>query len=125
MLDSEWAMEFANEWIDGWNSHDMGRILAHYSEDFRMSSPLIVARTGRIDGVIQGRDAVARYWAPSLDLDPPLRFELIDVLVGVDRMTIYYRNVGRRVVAETLTFNEALEVVEGCSQWSVVRAVQG
>lgn len=120
MLDREWALEFADDWIDGWNSHDMVRILSHYSEDFRMSSPLIVARTGCSEGVIVGRDAVARYWAPSLELDPPLRFELIDVLVGVERLTLYYDNVGRRRVAETLTFNAELLAIEGCSQWSAV-----
>ncbi len=119
MLDREWALEFASDWIEGWNSHDLDRILAHYSADFRMSSPLIVARTGRADGCIQGLDAVARYWAPSLSLDPPLRFELIDVLAGVDRLTLYYDNVGRRRVAETLTFNDELQAIEGCSQWSV------
>lgn len=118
MLDREWALEFAQDWIDGWNSHDMERILSHYTEDFRMSSPLVVARTGQPDGVVAGREAVARYWEPSMQLDPPLRFELIDVLVGVDRMTLYYRNVGRRIVAETLTFNDELMVTEGCSQWS-------
>jgi hypothetical protein len=120
MLDREWALEFADEWIEGWNSHDMDRILSHYSDGFRMSSPLIVARTGRIDGFIEGRDAVARYWAPSLDLDPTLKFALIDVLVGVDRLTLYYDNVGRRRVVETLTFNAELLAVEGCSQWSVL-----
>ena len=120
MLDREWAVEFAEEWIDGWNSHDMDRILSHYSDDFRMSSPLIVARTGRADGALEGKRAVAEYWRPSLSLEPPLRFELLDVLVGVDRLTIYYRNVGRRIVAETLTFNEELLAVEGCSQWSVL-----
>ena len=120
MMDREWALEFAHDWIDGWNSHDMERILSHSTEDFRMSSPLVVARTGHADGVVEGREAVARYWEPSMQLDPPLRFELIDVLVGVDRITLYYRNVGRRIVAETLTFNDELMAIEGCSQWSAI-----
>ena len=121
MLDREWALEFAHEWIDSWNSHCLERILTHYAEDFRMSSPLIVARTGLAGGVLHGKAAVAQYWRPSLSMEPPLRFELLDVLVGVDRLTLYYRNVGRRMVAETLTFNEDLLAVEGCSQWSALR----
>ena len=74
MLDREWALEFAREWVDSWNSHCLERILSHYADDFRMSSPLIVARTGLNEGVLQGKDAVARYWRPSLGMEPPLRF---------------------------------------------------
>ncbi len=44
MLERGWALEFAREWIESWNSHDLERILAHYTEDFEMSSPLIVER---------------------------------------------------------------------------------
>lgn len=55
-----------------------------------------------------------------MSLDPPLRFELIDVLVGPSQLTIYYRNVGRRVVAETLVFNASREAIRGCAQWSAL-----
>lgn len=40
MIDREWALEFARDWIESWNSHDMDRILSHYTDDFEMSSPL-------------------------------------------------------------------------------------
>ena len=46
---------------------------------------------------LRGKAAVRAYWAPSLTADPPLEFELMDVLVGVDSLTLYYRNRGRRV----------------------------
>ena len=120
MLERSWALEFAQEWIASWNSHDLDRILSHYTEDFEMSSPLIVERLGREDGVLKGKTAVAEYWKPSMSLEPPLRFELEDVLVGINQLTIYYRNVGRKVVAETLTFDNALKVISGASQWSVM-----
>jgi len=121
MLDREWAIEFAHEWIEAWNAHDLERILAHYADDVRMSSPLVVARTGRPDGVVRGKAALAQYWRPGLEQQPPLRFELLDVLVGVDRLTLYYRSVGRRIVAETLIFDADLLAVEGCAQWSALQ----
>jgi ketosteroid isomerase-like protein len=37
---------FASDWIAAWNSHDLDRILAHYEDDFEMTSPLIVALVG-------------------------------------------------------------------------------
>ncbi|MGH8058411.1 MAG: nuclear transport factor 2 family protein [Candidatus Entotheonellia bacterium] len=119
MIAREWALAFAREWIEAWNSHDMNRILSHYTDDFELSSPLIVERLSQSQGVLRGKDAVREYWRPSLSLDPPLQFELIDVLVGVAQITLYYRNVGRRVVAETLFIDGSGKATRGFVQWSV------
>ena len=119
MLDANWAKEFARDWIDSWNTHDLDRILSHYSDDFEMSSPLIVQRLKNRHGTLKGKEAARAYWEPSLSASPPLRFELIDLLVGIDSITIYYQNVGRRVVAETLLFDAGGRVSRGISQWSV------
>ena len=119
MIDTDWASAFARDWIEAWNSHDMERILSHYADDFQMSSPLVVERTKRSDGVLQGKECIRAYWEPSLAADPPLEFELIDLLVGIDSITLYYRNVGKRVVAETLIFDRGGLVTRGMSQWAV------
>ena len=119
MLDAGWAAAFAREWIDAWNSHDMERILRHYSDDFEMSSPLIVQRMSDSRGTLKGKQALRAYWQPSLTAEPPLAFELMDVLIGVDSLTLYYENVGRRVVAETLIFDTERRAVKGMSQWSI------
>jgi hypothetical protein len=42
MIDKEFAEHFARDRIDSWNSHDLDRILAHYSDQFEISSPLII-----------------------------------------------------------------------------------
>ena|SRR5882672_10492916 len=122
MLNHEWALAFARDWIASWNAHDLPRILSHYTDDFVMSSPLIVERLGHSTGTLSGKDIVAEYWRPSLTLTPPLRFELLDVLVGVAELTIYYRSVGRRVVAETLCLNDAGKATRGIAQWSALPA---
>ena len=46
MLSREFAESFAAEWIEAWNSHDLDRILSHYTDDFVMSSPRIVVLAG-------------------------------------------------------------------------------
>lgn len=120
MIDPDWAKAFAHDWIDSWNSHDMDRILSHYADEFEMSSPLIGERLGDPSGKCKGEQALRAYWQPSLTADPPLEFKLIDVLVGIDSITLYYLNVGRRVVAETLLFDDSLHAVKGFSQWSIV-----
>ena len=55
-----------------------------------------------------------------MSLEPPLRFELGDVLLGVNQLTLCYRNVERRLVADTLPFDNSLKVASGTAQWSVM-----
>lgn len=122
MIDTQWALAFAQVWIESWNAHDMDRILAHYTDDFEMSSPLIVARLGLPGGILKGKDAVRDYWQPSVTMEPPLLFELIDVFVGVEAVTIYYHHVGRRMVAETLFIDNAGKAMRGMALWSVTQS---
>ncbi|MEJ0007063.1 MAG: nuclear transport factor 2 family protein [Steroidobacteraceae bacterium] len=80
MISRTWAEQFALEWIEAWNSHDLERILSHYRDDFEMSSPLIVERMGVASGTLKGKDAIRPYWRIGLASTPPLKFELVDVL---------------------------------------------
>jgi len=114
VIDRVWAKEFARQWIDAWNSHDLDRILSHYTEDFEMSSPLIVEWMGIPEGVLRGKRSIRPYWQRGLDARPPLHFELREVLVGVNTMVIYYRNTTRnRMVAEVLTLDVEGRIVAG------------
>jgi ketosteroid isomerase-like protein len=122
MIDHHWARTFAEDWIASWNARDMARILAHYTDDFEMSSPLIVARLGLPGGTLKGKDAVRDYWQPSLSMAPPLQFELIELFVGVDAITLYYNNVGRRMVAETLFIDSTGKATRGMALWSATQA---
>lgn len=119
MLNRDWAKDFAEDWIDAWNSHDMNRILSHYTDDFEMSSPLIVERLRLPEGKLKGKNAIREYWAPSLSMNPPLRFELIEVFVGISELAIYYKNVGRREAIETLFINDSGKVTRGIAQWAI------
>jgi hypothetical protein len=113
VIGREWALEFAREWIEAWNSHDLERILSHYAEDFEMTSPLILERMGEPSGILKGKAAVRAYWSKGLGASPPLRFELIEVFAGVRSITIHYRSIGCRLGAEVLEFNGRGEVVRG------------
>jgi hypothetical protein len=64
-------------------------------------------------GRLRGKDAIRPYWAQGLAARPPLRFELLDVLSGIDVVAIYYRSTTRgRVVIERLKFNQHRRVIE-------------
>ena len=90
MITRDQAQHFASEWIAAWNSHDLDRILAHYTDDFIMSSPRIAVVAHEPSGVLAGKAAVGAYWRKALELTPELRFELIAALVGADSIAIRY-----------------------------------
>ena len=104
MLTREFADRFAHDWIEAWNSHDLERILSHYADGFAMSSPYIAQIAGEATGRLVGKAAVGAYWAKALERTPALRFELIEVLLGVDSVTLYYRGA-RGLAAEVFFFD--------------------
>src|SRR5215472_15993388 len=112
MLDRRWAEEFALEWIDAWNAHDLDRILSHYKDDFEMTSPLIVERKLSPNGRLKGKEAIRSYWGKGLATTPNLKFDLLNVMVGVNSLAILYRNVNaKRTVIERLEFDDQRQAV--------------
>lgn len=112
MIEEKFAMDFANDWINAWNSHDLTEILSHYSDDFEMTSPMIVKVTGNSSGVLKGKAAVGDYWAKALKMVPNLHFELLSVCAGVDSVAVQYRGIGDRVVIEVFSFGADGKVVK-------------
>ena len=117
MIDRIWAEQFATEWVAAWNAHDLPCILSHYADDFDMSSPFIVERMGEPSGTLRGKGAISVYWQRGLDAAPPLRFELLDVFVGVASITLHYRSSRGFLAAEVLTFNDAGLVTKGAAHY--------
>ncbi|KJV06285.1 nuclear transport factor 2 family protein [Methylocucumis oryzae] len=105
MIDKMFAEHFSADWIASWNAHDLDRILSHYTDDFEMSSPVIIKVTGEPSGALKGKESVASYWAKALQLAPNLHFELVTTLVGVNSITLYYNGV-RGSSAEVFHFNQ-------------------
>ena len=87
-------------WVDAWNRRDLEAILAHYADDVALCSPRVVERMGAADGWLRGKEALRTYFARGLEA-PGLRFELIDVTVGVGAMTVVYRRETGALVTDT------------------------
>src|SRR5262245_62424948 len=87
-MEKGFAERFAKEWVAAWKSHDLDRILAHYDDDFEMSSPIITTLVGEPSGKLRGKKAVGAYWAKALQSVPDLRFELLAALAGVNSVTV-------------------------------------
>ena len=117
MLTQQFAHRFAAEWIAAWNPHDLRRILAHYADDFEMSSPFIVKYAGEPSGTLQGKDAVGRYWQQTLKRIPDLHFTLIDALFSVESICLYYRSVFEMRAVEWLRFNDEGKVSKAVAHY--------
>jgi ketosteroid isomerase-like protein len=114
VIDRDFAMAFAADWVAAWNSGDLQRVFSHYADDFEMRSPLIVERGFSPTGVLRGKEAIRPYWGAGIaNAKPPLRFELVDAYAGVDTVAIHYRSVGRGVVVEVIEFDEQRRGIRG------------
>jgi hypothetical protein len=97
--------KFAQEWIEDWNRHDLNSILSHYSEEIELCSPFIVRLLGDSSGKLRGKKALENYFTQGLKAYPDLRFEWIEILIGVNSLVLYYRGVRRLLSAEFMSFN--------------------
>jgi hypothetical protein len=97
MLAQDEARQFANQWIEAWNSHDLDAILSHYAPEIVLTSPAAARLLNHPSGTIEGIAALRAYFDRGLQAYPQLAFELLEVLCGLSSVVLYYRNqVGSR-----------------------------
>lgn len=106
------AQKFADRWVEDWNSHDVERILEHFSDDVLFTSPVAQTLMGT-DGVVRGKAALREYWGYALTKVTDLHFEVVGVYAGVHTLVINYRNQLDRLVCEVLTLDSTGLVSEG------------
>jgi hypothetical protein len=114
-LQASFACAFAEEWVNGWNSHDLERILAHYDDEVILTSP-VALKLLHGDGTVRGKAALREYFLRGLQAYPDLRFDLIDALWGTETIVIYYiNNVRGSKTAEVMLLNAAGKI---CRVWA-------
>jgi hypothetical protein len=99
--------QFLADVIDSWNSHDLEKILSHYSDDFELTSPGIKNILGIDSGTLKDKTNVRKWWRRVLDKVPDLRFELIDIAESADSIAMIYKSShNNKIVASIFHFNE-------------------
>ena len=104
------SKNFAKKWIEAWNSHDIDKILEHYSDDFEITTPMIKKLLGDDSGTLYGKKDIKKYWKDALKKVPDLHFELLDVAVGVSSITLYYKSVLNTRAMEVMFFDDSGKV---------------
>jgi hypothetical protein len=117
-LEYEAAVAFAEDWIDSWNSHDIERILSHYAQEIEFYSPLIVERYADLTGVITSRVKLKEYFSLGLAKNTALKFKLLEVLVGVNQILLYYENARGGRTGEFFEFGSGSKVIRSSSCYS-------
>ena len=119
MITIEFAKQFSENWTRDWNSHNLEKILSHYSDDFTIESPLALKRLPETNGIVIGKDNVKKYWSIGLKSNSNLHFEIINLLIGVNSITIYYLNTAtNKKSAELMIFNDNKKVIKAIVNYS-------
>lgn len=110
MLLNERANYIAQDWIDAWNSRDLERVLGYYSRTAQHTSPRVIEFNDNASCTIKGIGKLRNYFQEGFALYPNIKFELLDIMVGVDTLSIRYRTKNKTVL-EIMFFNEEGKVV--------------
>ena len=84
MIDRAQGLAVAQEWLDAWNAHDPDRVVAHFTDDVIVRSPVAGQLRPESHGELRGKNQVLSYYRDGLAASPGLRFSLIEVCIGVD-----------------------------------------
>ena len=121
MITKDFAVHFASDWIDSWNTHDLDRILSHYTDDFEMTSPVIASRMGVASGSLKGKDKVGEYWSKGLTAFPELKFTLREVTFSLRSVALFYDSSIHGLAIEWFLFNDAGLVVQAIAHYNEAR----
>ena len=86
------AWNLANHWVAAWNGHDLDLIMMHYEDAIELTSPVAAQMLGTSDGKVVGKANLRAYFQRGLEAYPGLRFQLEDVLWGINSVVLYYTN---------------------------------
>ena len=102
----------AEDWYKALNAHDLERILAHYDDAIRFYSPFAAALVPGSEGLIEGKEALRKYFETALAKYPDLRFEPWDRFDGAGSAVLRYRSVAGKTAAEVFVLGPDGKIVE-------------
>ena len=111
--DPAFCTALGQHWIEAWNSHDLERVLALYSDEAEMTSDKIPLLGFDPTGTVRGKDSLRQYWRKGLDMLPNLHFTLIDVYVSPDSLVVFYQNERGAKICEYLRLNAEGKIRQG------------
>ncbi len=118
MLTEKEARDFAQEWVQAWNSHDLNAILSHYAAEVTLVSPVAARILENPSGEVVGKEALRAYFTRGLEAYPDLKFELIDVMWGLSSVVLYYVNQQDTKTGEFMELDADNKVIRVVANYS-------
>jgi hypothetical protein len=112
MIDREKAWEFAHEWLDAWNKHDVNLIMKHYADSIEFCSPVVQKVLGDIKGVVFGIDNLRDYFSRQLQKFSTLHFQLLDVFTSPQSLVLYYKINRGLLAAEVMILDDQMKAIK-------------
>ncbi len=119
MIDTDLARNFANDWVNAWNAHDLEAIVSHYAANVVLVSPTVAKVLGTVASEVKGKEALRSYFARGLEAYPDITFELVDVLSGLSSVVLYYVNQNGTKTGEFMEFDETGKVFRVVANYSI------
>lgn len=112
MIDSDRAWEFAHEWLDAWNKHDVDLIMKHYADSIEFCSPVVQKVLGDPKGVVSGIDNLRDYFTKQLKKFATLHFQLLDVFTSPQSIVLYYKINRGLLAAEVMILDDHMKAIK-------------
>ncbi|MDD5128676.1 MAG: nuclear transport factor 2 family protein [Candidatus Omnitrophota bacterium] len=119
MFTEKQARDLTDRWIEAWNRHDLDAIISHYDDDIVLISPVALKVLNMPSGMVKGKDALRAYFAKGLEIYPDLKFELLDMLWGVNSLILYYRNQKGVKAGEFMEVNPEGKVIKVVANYNI------
>ncbi|MCK5392656.1 MAG: nuclear transport factor 2 family protein, partial [Deltaproteobacteria bacterium] len=83
------------------------------------TSPFVAKLLGDESGTISGKKALKSLFTKALEEYPDLKFELHDVLIGVNSLTLLYKSVNELLAAAVITLDSEGKIVKSILHFSI------
>ncbi|WP_018998252.1 YybH family protein [Hirschia maritima] len=112
MITREEAESFARSWVQAWNDKDIAAVANHYSDDIIYHSPKLIEVIEHNGPFLVGKNALIEYWNAAIEGANSLYFEVNNIFLSSDAVTLCFVNHRGQDVAETFIFDENLKIKE-------------
>jgi ketosteroid isomerase-like protein len=119
-MDYQEAKGMAKSWCDAWTRGDLDAVMEHYADNVRFSSPTVIKRLEIQRGWLEGKEKLREHFAVGIRA-PNLRFDFVDVLLGVDGIAIAYRRETGALVVDLVELDKKTKVVVARAYYSESR----
>lgn len=92
--------------------------MTHYEDEVELTSPVAAQLLGTPDGKIVGKEGLRAYFRRGLEAYPDLRFQLVEVLCGLNSVVLYYRNQKGTRTAEFMELSAIGKVARVVANYS-------